>query len=403
MLAHNPLLRDFFSTPPMRELWSEDETIKRWLQTEAAIAGSLAQLQLIPAKTARILEGITIGDINRAQLAEDMKTAGRPIAGLVRQLRTLCEKAGGKECASFVHWGPSTQDIMDTAMMTQARDGLTLLQRQLSETIKHADAIARRYGDIPAAMRTNNQYAMPAAFGDKARGWALELRRRRDLLKTAAADNLAVQLGGAVGMLCESPRPKLQKQIDKLWKEELQRRGATILTTPPGADKYDGKGAKLKKLTAKKMRLPCRDYHWQNARDNIGEIISALALLATSLRKAARNVNALSSSDIGEVCESAAAGKGASSSMPHKQNQRFSEFAEATAQMTMRRAESAGDSSLHDHERSGGAWIAEWTMVPEVFMLSSATLHWSQKMLTDITLNPQKTQTNLRKLLRGIK
>ena len=401
MLLHHPLCQDLFSTAGMRALWSEDETINRWLQTETAIVQSLAQLKLIPANAALKMAQITTQDINRRQLAKDMQLVGRPIKGLVKQLRRLC----GNECAPFVHWGASSQDIMDTAMMMQVRDGLVLLRRQLSATIKRTEVMARKCRNIAATTRTNNQYALPGAFGDKANGWFLELCRRRECLADAAARGLTVQLGGAVGLLCADVRERQQVQvrINKLWREELQRRGDALSITPaPASDIYDGKGMQVKKLVAKKLRLPCGEWHWQNARDGIGEVMSALALLATSLRKIARNVNSLSSSDIGELRESFATDKGASSSMAHKQNQRCSEFAEATSQMVMHRAGSIGDSALHDHERSGGAWIAEWSAVPEVFMLSSAALYWSGKMLTDITINPRQITNNLRTMLRQV-
>ena len=384
----------------MRELWSEDETLKRWLQTETAIAQSQAQLKLIPAKAARKLASITAHDINRKKLIADAQTVGRPIAGLVKQLRALA----GEDCARYVHWGPSTQDILDTAMMTQARDGLALLSRQLKSTTKRAESLARKNRHTPAASRTNNQHAMPIAFGDKARGWALELRRRDELLTHAAKRGLLVQLGGPVGMLCEPPqqRAKLNHQINELWREELKTRGETR-QGHPGADIYNGKGAQLKKLVAKKLGLNAGEFHWQNARDGVGEIISALSLLSSTLRRMSRNINALSSSDINEVREMAAPGKGASSSMAHKQNQRCSEFAEATSQMAMRRAEGINDSSQHEHERSGGAWICEWSTIPEVFLLTSAALHWSDKMLADIVPNKPQMKQNLRTLLRQVK
>lgn len=146
---------------------------------------------------------------------------------------------------------------------------------------------------------------------------------------------------------------------------------------------------------AKALGLGVTDPHWQNARDGVSDIVTALGTLCATLCKIAHNLNLLSSSDIGELSETHVTGKGASSSMPHKRNQRASEFAEAVARLGRQRSEQIGELTMHQHERSGGVWICEWLVVPEVFLLTSGALAWSEQMLSSVHINADIMRDNV--------
>lgn len=336
------LYRSCFSSADMRAIWSESATISAWLKVEQTLMRCQADAGLVPDKAADALAAISVSDLNHYQLRDDMALVGRPIVGLVRQLKTL---VGAQ--AEFVHFRATTQDILDTAMALQMRHGLELVRAGVTQVARALDRHIVMYGNAIMMGRTNGQHAVPIRLETKLRVWRSELDRRLDALSDAAGRGLNVQVGGPVG--------------------DLQ-----------GYE--DGVGLKVKTAVARALGLNTIDPHWQNARDGVAEIITALGVLCGTLSKIAHNVNLLASSDIGEAYEKPEDGKGASSAMAHKQNQRASEFGEAVARLGRQRAEQIGELTLHQHERSGGTWIAEWVVVPETFLLTSGALHWSERM-----------------------
>ena len=347
-----------FASAEMRGIWSEQSTIASWLRVEQAIAACQADLGLIPQDVAGTLAAISADDIDLDRLAADMAVAGRPIIGLVRQLRERV----GPEAAPHVHHGATTQDVMDTALVLQMRSGIDAVRAAIDRIVAALDGLGEAHGDAPMIGRTNGQHAEPVTFGLKLAGWREELSRRRAALADAAVRGLTVQLGGPVGNLA----------------------------------KFDpAEGIALRNALADHFALGTGDTHWQNARDGIGEIVAALGLLCATLCRMANNVNALSGSDIAELHEPHGHGKGASSSMAHKRNQRASEFAEAVARLGRQRAEQIGEVMLHEHERSGGVWIAEWIIVPEVFRYCSCALMWVERMLSGLVVDRERMRANL--------
>ena len=348
----------------MRDIWSAETTLSCWLRTEATIARCQAELGIVPDSVAKRLDAVRVGDIDRGRFDEDMSVVGRPIVGLVQQLRELV----GADLSRFVHFGTTTQDIMDTGMVLQMREGIAALLEQLGRIRELIEALDRANGTVPMIGRTNGQHAVPITFGMKLTLWAEELDRRREHLEQAAERSLMVQFGGPVGDLA-------------LFDEKV--------------------GVGLKQAIADRLGLKVCHPHWQNARDGVAELISSVGLLCSSLNKIARNVNLLSSSDIGELHETPAQGKGASSSMAHKRNQRCSEFAEAIGRLGRQRAEDVHEATLHEHERSGGAWIAEWVIVPQCFLLCSGALMWSERLFENLEPDLSRMKVNLDTLLRA--
>ena len=288
---------------------------------------------------------------------------GRPIIGLVKQLREQVPEGQ----RHLVHFGTTTQDILDTACSLQMKTGLQWLDAKLAGILAAIDSLAADCRGCQGIARTNGQYAMPIQLTQKFAVWRQELQRRRRALVDVGKTNLWLQLAGPVG-------------------------------------DHSGFGAKAEQLRtgmARELGLSLVSPHWQNARDGIAEIIASLGLLAASITKIAHNINLLSSSDIGEYRERQTPGKGNSSTMPHKRNQRCSEFAEATARLARQHAEQINESGLHQHERSGGAWISEWYIVPQVFLLSSAAVMWTERLFTSLEINEQQIAENLARFQQG--
>jgi 3-carboxy-cis,cis-muconate cycloisomerase len=344
------LTQNCFSDLAMRRIWSESATISAWIRVEQTLAGVQSNAGLIPEEAAKAIGALSIADLDQDQMREDMVLVGRPIVNLVKQMQHFV----GPEFAAYVHYNSTTQDVMDTAMSMQMKAGLEDVRGCVARLTGELDRLIEKHGSIRMMGRTNGQYAVPMRLATKLQVWRSELVRRDSALKDAAKRGLFVQIGGPLGDLA----------------------------------KYGGvSGTTVKTGVAQALGLGIADPHWQNARDGVSDIVTALGALCATLCKLAHNVNLLSSSDIGELSENYVNGMGASSSMRHKRNQRASEFAEAVARLGRQRSEQIGELTLHQHERSGGVWIGEWLVVPEVFLLTSGALAWSEQMLCGLHVN----------------
>ncbi len=345
-----PLYRDSYATEAMRRIWSEASMIGAWIKVEQTLATCQAEMGLIPKEAAKQINRITADHLDHDALQRDMNLVGRPIVGLVRQLRSQV----GPKYERHVHFRSTTQDVMDTALAMQMRLGLDKIEWTADALIGLLNDHTVEHAETMMIGRTNGQYALPMSFATKLGVWSSELNRRRQAIAEARERGLLVQVGGPVGDLSA----------------------------------YDEDAGKaLKARMAETLDLKTTDPHWQNARDGLADIVTALGMLCATLCKICHNINLLSSSDIQEVHEGYGEGKGVSSSMAHKTNQRASEFGEAVARLGRQRAEQIGELTLHQHERSGGVWIAEWIVVPEVFLLTSGALAWCERLFVDLDVN----------------
>lgn len=284
-----PLYEMHLSDAKMRDVWSESHTIASWLRVEQTLAEQQAKLQLISKSTAAALAAVVLDDLDRDALINDMQLTGRPIVGLVKQLREKVPLESQHE----VHYGTTTQDIMDSATILQMKEGISLIIERLEAIKTQLVGFEIQHDSDSVMARTNGQYAMPIGLPQKFQVWRHELDRRQVAIETSAKRGLLLQLGGPVG--------------------DLHLMGQ--------------KGDALKSNVAKSLGLETATLHWQNSRDALAEIISSMGLLCTSLLKIGHNINLLSSSDIAEFNESNRSGWGSSSVMHHKRNQRCSEFA----------------------------------------------------------------------------
>ncbi len=351
--------RDLFSTSEMRQIWSERSTISAWLKVEQELAEAQADMNIIASEAATELSAITVDDINVDQLAESMMLVGRPIVGFVKQLRHYV----GSVHSGSIHFGATTQDIMDTATVLQMNAGLNHLFQLLEDIIAKLESLAVQHEETTMIGRTNGQFAIEICFGTKVRLWCNELQRRIDAIREASRRGLQVQLGGPVGNL-------------SAFDEET--------------------GLVLRKKLAARLGLYSSSFAWQNSRDGLGDVVLSLGQLSTSLEKIGHNISLLSSSEISELSETPTPGNGASSSMAHKRNQRCSEFIEAIGRLARGRAMQIGETANHEHERSGGVWISEWVIIPEVFLLTSGALMWTKSLFSSLEVDKSRMDENLK-------
>lgn len=352
------LFRDMFGTAEMRAIFSDGAYLARCLEVEAALARAQAGIGMIPAAAAREISAkANIACLDLAVMKRETEVVGYPILPLVKQLAEACSgDAGG-----YVHWGATTQDIMDTAVVLQLRAAFDLIETDLNEILASLAALARRYRDTPMAGRTHLQHALPITFGYKAAVWRAPLARQRERLAQLRPRVLIGQFGGAAGTLASL-----------------------------GTD-----GLAVRAALMRELGLGEPDITWHVARDTLAEAVLYTGLLTGALAKIASDMTMLMSTEFGEVFEPFEHGRGASSTMPQKRNPISSELILACAKLVRQHCALMLDAMVQDFERATGPWHAEWIALPESFIATAGALRQARLMLAGLSVDTGRMQRNL--------
>jgi len=358
------LFGDMFGTAAMRAAFGELGLLARCAEVEAALARAQARVGIVPAAAAAAISQAAAAiieqpaSLDRARLKRETETVGYPILPLVRQ---LAERAG--EAGRWVHWGATTQDIMDTAAVLQIRAGLELIEADLTALRGHLAGLARRWRDVPMAGRTHLQHALPITFGFKAAVWLSAFDRHAARLAELRPRVLQVQFGGAAG---------------------------TLASLGPGAESLASRAELARELGLIEPAIT-----WHVARDGIAETVQFLALLGGSLGKIAYDVMLMAATEFAEAAEPFVAGRGSSSTMPQKRNPISCELILAAAKALRQHAGLILDALVSDFERATGPWHAEWIALPESFGYAAGALHQAEFMMGGLIVDPQRMAKNL--------
>jgi len=363
-ILQSTLFGDMFGTAAMRAVFGELAFLARCAEVEAALARAQARLGIVPEEAAAAISAAvdavraSPGTLDLARLSRETETVGYPILPLVRQ---LAERAGPG--GRWLHWGATTQDIMDTAVVLQIRSGLALVEADLAAVRGHLAGLARRYRDTPMAGRTHLQHALPITFGYKAAVWLAAFDRHAARLAELKPRVLTVQFGGAAG---------------------------TLASLGPGE-------ASLGSLTelARELGLAEPAITWHVMRDGIAETVQFLALVGGSLGKIAFDVMLMAATEFGEAAEPFVAGRGSSSTMPQKRNPISCELILAAAKALRQHAGLILDAMVSDFERATGPWHVEWIAAPESFGYAAGALHQAAFMLGGLIVDPRRMAKNL--------
>jgi 3-carboxy-cis,cis-muconate cycloisomerase len=364
-VLQSALFGDMFGSAAMRDVFGEPAFLARCAEVEAALARAQARLGIVPPDAAAAISaaaGAVADDpqsLDLPRLAHDTATVGYPILPLVRQLAERAGTAGGR----WLHWGATTQDIMDTATVLQMRDGLALIAADLAALRGHLAALARRWRDTPMAGRTHLQHALPITFGYKAAVWLAAFDRHAQRLAELKPRVLVVQLGGAAG---------------------------TLASLGSGEDSL----ASRREL-ARELGLGEPAITWHVMRDSIAETVQFLALLGGSLGKIAYDVMLMVATEFGEAAEPFVAGRGSSSTMPQKRNPISCELIIAAAKALRQHAGLILDALISDFERATGPWHVEWIAVPESFGYAAGALGQANFILGGLIVDPAHMARNL--------
>jgi len=347
-----------FSDPDMAAIFSDEQFVRTLLEVEATLARAQSRLGVIPAAAAQqITSAATKLQVDFERLQVGVEKAGLPIIELVRQLRVQV----GAEAASYVHWGATTQDIMDTALVLQIRAALSLNEAKLLRLIKNLAEMAARHRDTLMAGRTHAQQALPISFGLKVATWLAPLLRHRQRLVEMRPRLLVVQFGGAAGTLAS-----------------LGDRG--IAVEQALADELD-------------LAVPLLPWHTQ--RDTLAELAGWLSLLSGSLAKMGQDIILLAQTEVGEVNESADFSRGGSSTMPQKSNPIISELIIAASRTNASLLASLHQALVQEHERATHGWQLEWLNLPQMFALTAAALRHALFLSENLVVNAARMRQNV--------
>jgi 3-carboxy-cis,cis-muconate cycloisomerase len=351
------LFRDMFGTAEMRAVFSDEALVGRYLETEAALARAQARAGVVPQSAADAIHAAAQAVvIDFDKLRRETEIVGYPILPLVHQ---LSEAAG--EAGRYVHWGATTQDIMDTANVLQLRSALDIVERDLKELRDCLADLARKYRDTPMPGRTHLQQALPITFGYKAAVWLSSIDRHIERVEQALPRILVGEFAGAAGTLASIGEGGLE--IQKFFCEELDL-GQPSMT-------------------------------WHVARDGIAEAVTLLGLITGTLGKIASDIMMMSATEFGEVSEPFVPGRGASSTMPQKRNPISSELMLAAAKAVRQHVATMLDGMIHDFERATGPWHLEWVSLPESFLLTASSLANARFMLAGLVVHERRMRENL--------
>jgi len=352
------LFRDMFGTPEMRAIFSDAGYLARCLEVEAALARAQAGIGMIPAAAAREISAkATLACLDFALLKRETEIVGYPILPLVRQLAAAC----GGDAGGYVHWGATTQDIMDTAVVLQLRAAFELIEADLDEILASLATLARRHRDTPMAGRTHLQHALPVTFGYKAAVWRAPLARHRERLAQLRPRVLVGQFGGAAGTLAS----------------------------------LGSKGLAVRAALMRELDLGEPEITWHVARDALAEAVLYTGLLTGSLAKIAGDVMIMTSTEFGEVFEPYEHGRGASSTMPQKRNPISSELIMANAKLVRQHCALMLDATVQDFERATGPWHAEWIALPQSYIATAGALRQARSMLAGLSVDAGRMRRNL--------
>lgn len=347
-----------FSTPELSKVFDEKTRYQRWLDVEAALAGVQAEVGVIPEAAAKeIRKRAKIECLDLDFVREGYSRSGNSLVPLINGLRHACENGHGE----YVHYGTTTQDVLDTAQVLEVKEVLGLLYRDLRSLEGLFLELARKHRSTPMIARTHGQQALPTTFGLKVAIWASESRRHVERIKSVFERTTVGQLSGAVG---------------------------TMAALGP-------KGLEISKAALRRLGLQSAGLPWHNSRDNIGEVASVFSLIAGTISKVANEVFQLQKTEVDELREPAPKKASASSTMPHKRNPVICQRIVAISKHVRYLAATIVENTAHEHERDARCLWSEWLAVPQLCIYTGTALNYTLKVVSGLEVRPEQMMTNL--------
>ena len=349
------------SSEGMSQIFSPTNTVQRMLDVEAALAKILAAEGVIPQSAVPfIVEACVAANIDLDLLVRDAGSAGNLAIPLVKQLTA---KVASRDAAAarHVHWGATSQDVIDTGMVLQLREAMQLITVELAELGDALAGLVHRYRAAPMMGRTWMQHALPITFGLKAAGWLDAVLRHQDRVALLCKRISVVQFGGASGSLAS----------------------------------LGDQGLSVAHALAQQLKLELPSLPWHSHRDRIVEVATTLGLLTGTLGKIARDISLQMQTEIAELSEPVVHGRGGSSTMPHKRNPVGCAAVLAAAGRVPALVSTMLSSMVQEHERALGGWQAEWETLPQIAELSGAALTQLRSIIEGLQVDEARMRANI--------
>jgi 3-carboxy-cis,cis-muconate cycloisomerase len=361
------LLDPLFRSEDVEGDFSSQRCLQAMLDFEAALARAESRAGVIPYAAAAAIAGKCKAELfDQKAIARGAALAGNLAIPLVKALTALVAQEN-KEAASYVHWGATSQDVIDTGLVLQLRHSLTRIGTDLALLASGLAELAIKYRSTVMAGRTWMQQAVPTTFGAKVAGWLDAVDRQRERLGQTERRSLVLQFGGAVGTL--------------------------------GA--LNERGSEVAKLLAEELRLPLPEIPWHTYRDRMAEIATTLGLCVGTMGKIARDIALHGQTEIAEVLEPATEGRGGSSTMPHKRNPITSAVVLAAAVRVPGLVSTMLTAMVQEQERGLGGWHAEWETLPQIVRLTAGTAHHLAETAPRLEIDSNRMLQNL-EVTRGL-
>jgi len=355
------LLDELFRSQAVEHVLADDSLLLRMLQVEAALAHAEAEVGLIPPEAAQQIESCCKVEIlDRKSLSEGAQSSGNLAIPLVKQLtRAVLDKDA--EAAKFVHWGATSQDIIDTAVVLQTREALSLILADVQRANSALRVLSERHRNTIMPGRTWMQHALPVTFGLKTANWLSALHRASVRLTQVQQQVSVLQFGSAAGTLAA----------------------------------FGSDGAEVAERMAARLGLAVPPTPWHSDRERIAEVATALAILSGTMGKIARDIALMTQTEVEELSEPHVEGRGGSSTMPQKQNPVLCATILANATRVPGLVSTVLAAMIQEHERGLGGWQAEWETIPEILGLTGGTAERMAELLSGLEVHADRMRANI--------
>ncbi|MBI4206865.1 MAG: adenylosuccinate lyase [Betaproteobacteria bacterium] len=352
------LIKHLWSTDELRAIFSDRNRVQKWYDYEAALALEQAALGIIPREAAQeIARKARAENVDIERIAEEIRRIKHPLVPALKAVQALCAPEHGE----FIHFGPTTQDVLDTATVLQIQDAHAVYLRDMKAIGTALYRLAESHRATPMVGRSHGVQALPITFGHKCAIWLSEMGRNFERLRQLEPRMFVGGMVGAVGTQAS----------------------------------YGPQAPELERRLMKRLGLGVADINWQPARDRFAEYVCVLGIMGGTLGKIANEIIILEHNEIDEIAEPFSAGKVGSSTMPHKRNPSTCEAAVAVSRALRYNTAYMLECMLIEHERDGSAWRSEWKALPESCLMAGGLLAMMKYVLTALEVNVDAMRANL--------
>jgi len=352
------LIQHLWSTDELRAIFSDRNRVQKWYDFESALALEQAELGIIPRAAAQdIADKAKVANVDISSIAAEIRRIKHPLVPALKAIEKLCQDGHGE----YIHFGPTTQDVLDTATVLQMKDAHAIYLRDMKAIGRALYKLADAHKTTPMVGRSHGVQALPITFGHKAAIWLSEMARNHERLRQLEPRVFVGGMVGAVGTQAS----------------------------------YGPKAPELERRLMKRLGLGVADINWQPARDRFAEYVCVLAIIGQTLGKIANEIVNLEHTEIGELFEPFSEGKVGSSTMPHKRNPSSCEAVVGVSRALRYNAALMLEGMVIEHERDGSSWRAEWKALPESCLMSGGLLAMMKYVLSGLTVDAPRMRSNL--------